>query len=89
MNNRGSQTAKEKRIARVVFWCLAPFMFAAFMRIFMLVFYFIFGTLLVWAIGRQFQGLVGAAAVATSLGFAAATVIYLYRQYETHILGHR
>jgi hypothetical protein len=81
------QTAKEKRVARIVFWCFAPLMFAGFMRIFMLVFYFIYGSLLIWILGRQYQGIVTVAAVVTSVGFAVATVVYLYRQYVVHILG--
>jgi len=82
-------TDKDKRVAKFLFWCLAPLLFGAFMRLFVLVFYFIYGSALIWLIGEQYRGLVQGAALLTALGFAGATLVYLYRQFRIHILDER
>lgn len=83
------QTDKDTRVAKFLFWCLAPLLFAAFMRLFVLVFYFIYGSALIWLFGEQYKGFVHGAALVTASGFAAATLVYLYRQFRFHILDER
>ena len=76
-------------MAKFLFWCLAPFIFASFMRLFVLVFYFIYGQVLIWSFGARYSSMIRAAAIITASGFAMATLVYLYRQYRFHILEER
>ena len=89
MKNFTLQGKKDKRIGKILFWCLAPFIFASFMRLFVLVFYFIYGQVLIWSFGARYSSTVRAAAIITASGFAMATLLYLYRQYRIHILEER
>jgi hypothetical protein len=78
---------REKRIGKIVFWCLAPFLFAAFVRLFMLFFYFIYGTLFILVFGEKIETVRFALAVICSLAFSVAAVAYIYKKYTRHILN--
>ena len=78
---------REKRIAKIVFWCVSPFVFAGLLRLFFLFFYFIYGMILLWIVGGRYHLIILALASATAVGFSVAVVLLLYRGFKAHILG--
>jgi len=59
------------------------------MRLFYLIFRYVFGTLVIQLIGVEHKSLIILIATLTSTGFTVAVIVYLYRQYKTHILGEK
>ncbi len=76
-----------KNAPKIVFWVVSPFIFIGFLRLFFLVFYFIYGWLLMLILGREYHTPILVLAGATSLTFTIYVVMYLYRQYVKHIIG--
>ncbi|MGD9175338.1 MAG: hypothetical protein PVF29_14330 [Desulfobacterales bacterium] len=70
-----------------MFWCISPFLFLAFFRLFWLVFGFIYGGLLSLILGSQLRGLITIVSIATALVFTILTYRYLYQQFKKHIIG--
>ena len=83
------QNHKEKRIAKIMFWCFTPFFFAAFMRFFFLIFNYIYGTLIVILLGKKYAYIITAIAFVTSLFFTIAVCSFLWKEYKKHILEIR
>jgi hypothetical protein len=79
--------SNEKRTLRILFWCISPFLFLAFFRLFWLVFGFIYGGLLSLILGSQLRGLITIVSIATALVFTILTYRYLYQQFKKHIIG--
>ena len=79
-------TPREIRIAKIVFWCVSPIMFAGLVRLFFLVFYFIFGMLLLWIFGVKYNPVIFWLAVLAAVGFTAAALVILYRMFKIHVL---
>jgi hypothetical protein len=83
---KNSEASREKRILTFLFWCLAIFIFAAFLRLFWILFHFVYGTMLVWILGKKFEGVVAALAFITALIFSIATFRHIYLQFKKHII---
>jgi hypothetical protein len=83
------QNNKEKRIAKIMFWCFTPFFFAAFMRFFFLIFNYLYGTLIVIILGKKYAHIITAIAVVPSLFFTIAVCSFLWKEYKKHILEIR
>jgi hypothetical protein len=81
-----TQIHKEKRIAKIMFWCCTPFFFAAFMRFFYIIFKYIYGTFLVLILGQKYADIITAIALLTSLFFTLAVCSLLWKEYKKHIL---
>ncbi|MGD8961781.1 MAG: hypothetical protein PVH43_04670 [Desulfobacterales bacterium] len=79
--------SNEKRTLKILFWCISPFLFLAFFRLFWLVFGFIYGGLLSLILGSQLRGLITIVSIATALVFTILTYRYVYQQFKKHIIG--
>lgn len=77
----------EKRTLKILFWCFSPIFFLAFLRLYWLVFGFIYGGLLAWILGSRFTGAIAAVSIVTALVFTVLTCRYLYIQFKRHIIG--
>ena len=77
----------EKKTLKILFWCLTPFVFLAFFRLFWLFFGFIYGGLLSLVLGSQFTGIIAVFSFLTSLVFTVLTCRWLYIQFKKHIIG--
>ena len=73
-------------IGKVIFWCLMPLFFAAFVRFYSAVFHLIYGILFTAIFGDRAMGAVFTISLLTSIGFAVATCLFLWKQYKKHIL---
>lgn len=81
------QSGEEEKTLKILFWCITPFLFLAFFRLFWLVFGFIYGGLLSLILGSQFTGYITVVSIATALIFTGLTFRYVYRQFNKHIIG--
>ncbi|MFP4533494.1 MAG: hypothetical protein ACLFNS_12505 [Desulfobacterales bacterium] len=77
---------REKRTAKIVFWCASPIMFAGIVRLFFLVFYFMFGMLFLAIFGVKYNLVILAMAIAASALSTIAALVILYRMFKKHIL---
>ncbi len=77
---------RERKNAKIVFWCASPIMFLGLARLFFLFFYFVYGLLLYWILGGRFHTVILVLATATSIFFSGAVVVLLYRMFKVHIL---
>ncbi len=75
-----------KKRLKILFWCISPFLFLAFLRLYWMLFQFIYGTLFIILFGKQFADTIAIIALITSLLFAVFTFAYIYRQYKKHII---
>lgn len=73
-------------MAKILFWCLLPLFFIVFMRLFFILFNFIYGTFLVYLLGKNFSDIITGVAIVTSLIFTVATLLVLWKEYKKHIL---
>ena len=73
-------------IGNVIFWCLMPLFFAAFVRFYSAVFHLVYGILLIAIFGDKAGGAVLIISLLTSLVFSIATCLLLWKQYKKHIL---
>jgi hypothetical protein len=83
VNNHSS---KWKMIGKIIFWCLMPLFFAAFVRFYSAIFHLIYGILLIAIFGDKATGAVLIISLLTSLAFSIATCSILWKQYKKHIL---
>ena len=81
------QSSKEKRVARIIFWCLIPFFFAAFIRFYSAIFNLILGTTLAIIFGDDHLYVIVAFSFVAAIPLSAATCLFLWRQYDKHILA--
>ena len=77
---------REKRIAKIIFWCFTPFFFIAFLRFFFMIFNFIYGTILRFIFGKKYGDIITVIAIFTALFFTVAVCSMLWKQYKKHIL---
>ncbi len=63
-----------------------PIYFAVFMRLFFILFNFIYGALLVYILGKHFSSIITGVAIVTSLIFSVAALSILWNEYKKHIL---
>ena len=73
-------------MAKIMFWCLTPLFFVVFMRLFFILFNFIYGTFLVYIVGKNFSSIITGVAIINSLIFTVATLFILWKEYKKHIL---
>jgi hypothetical protein len=78
---------KETRLLKLLFWCLSPLIFVAFLRIFALVFHFICGTALRILLGAEYDTPVLILSWVAAIGFTIAVMVWLYGQFLRHIVG--
>ena len=80
---------KEKRLLKILFWCLAaPMMALMFFRLFFVLFRFVYGTVLILLLGQQATQSVLVMSIATALIFTIGAIGYAYNQLKIHIIGH-
>ncbi len=68
-----SQSIKEKKAARIIFWCLMPFFFAAFLRFYSPIFHLIYGTVFTVIFGGESVAVVFIISLVTTTAFSIAT----------------
>jgi hypothetical protein len=81
-----NETERNKRNLKIVFWCFSPILFPVFLRLYWMLFQFVYGTLLVIVFGKKFSGIIAVLALITSILFAIFTFSFLYKQYKKHII---
>jgi hypothetical protein len=82
----GNQSGKGKMVGKIIFWCLMPLFFAAFVRFYSAVFQLIYGIILTAIFGDKAIGAVFIISLLTSIAFSIATCSFLWKQYKKHIL---
>jgi hypothetical protein len=75
-----------KKRLNILFWCISPFLFLAFLRLYWILFQFVYGTVFIILFGKQFAGAIIVTALITSIVFAVLTFKYIYKQYKKHIV---
>jgi hypothetical protein len=79
---------KEKRLLKILFWCLAaPMMALMFFRLFFVLFRFVYGAALILLLGEQVAQPVLILSVISALVFTAGAIRYAYRLLKIHILN--
>ena len=77
----------EKKTLKILFWCFTPIFFLVFLRLFWVLFGFVYGGLLALVLGSRFTGAITVGSFLTALVFTLLTCRYMYRQYKRHIIG--
>jgi hypothetical protein len=81
------QFNREKLAAKILFWIIAvPAIFTFFLRIFFILFNYVFGYLIVQIIGKDYTNAVAVIALTASLGFTIGVIVWVHKQYKKHIL---
>ena len=75
-----------KKHLKILFWCISPLLFLAFLRLYWILFQFVYGTLFIVLLGKQFAGAISVTALITSIVFTILTFKYIYKQYQKHIV---
>ncbi len=79
---------QERAIANLRFWCLVvPIVAGVFLRLFCVLFNFGYGFVVFLIFGQAYAGLVAAVALLTALGFTVGVLVWVYSQYQKHILA--
>ncbi len=79
---------QERAIANLLFWCLVvPIVAGVFLRLFFVLFNFGYGFVVFLIFGQAYAGLVAAVALLTALGFTVGVLVWVYTQYQQHILA--
>jgi len=76
----------EKIRLNILFWCISPFLFLAFLRLYWMLFQFVYGTFFIILFGKQFTVAISVTALITSIVFTILTFKYIYKQYKKHIV---
>jgi hypothetical protein len=82
----GNRSNKWNMIGKIIFWCLMPLFFVAFVRFYSAVFYLIYGVILTAIFGDKAIGAVFVISLLTSIALSVATCSFLWKQYKKHIL---
>ena len=77
---------RDRRTAKIVFWCVSPIMFAGLVRLFFLFFYFGLGMFMLWLLGARHHAVIFWSAIVLSSGFTIAALVILYRLFKTRLL---
>ena len=83
---RDRESLKEKKVAKIVFWCFMPFFFAAFVRFYLAIFNLVFGVTLALIFGLESVRGIMIVSLVTSVACSIATCFVLWKQYKKHIL---
>lgn len=87
MNTRDSKK-KEGRIIKFFFWCMvAPIMFSVFIRLFFVLFRYIYTPVISLIIGQSIDNLLFILSAITALIFTIGTIGYTYKQLNKHIIN--
>ena len=78
----------EKKALKILFWCITPILFFVFLRLFWVLFGFIYGGLLSLVLGSRFIDIIAVFSFLTSLVFTVLTCRWLYLQFKKHIIGN-
>ena len=81
-----NETIRLKKRLKILFWCFSPILFLAFLRLYWMLFQFVYGTLFIVLLGKQFASTIAIISLITSIGFTIFTFAYIYRQYKKHII---
>jgi hypothetical protein len=81
-------SSREKTVAKILLWIVVvPISFAAFMRLFFLFFYYVYGMLFMAIFGTEYGGAVFGVSILTSVGFTAGVVCWICQGYRKHVVG--
>ena len=80
------ETKQEKKQLNILFWCLSPVLFIVFLRLYWMLFQFVYGTLVIIILGNQFKGFIAVTALISSILFSGFTFFYIYQQFKKHII---
>jgi len=78
----------DKKILKILFWCISPLLFIAFFRLFWLVFGFVFGGIIYLILGARFATTIGMVSIGTALVFTTLAFRWLYVQYKKYFLNN-
>jgi len=81
-----NETIRLKKRLKILFWCISPLIFLAFLRLYWMLFHFVYGTLFIILFGKQFASTIAIISLITSIVFTIFTFTYIYRQYKKHII---
>jgi hypothetical protein len=77
---------KEKRLLILLFWCFSGIIFPVFLRLFWVLFAFIYGGIIVLIFGKAVENIVAILAILSSLVFSVGAFVWLYRQFKKHLV---
>jgi hypothetical protein len=81
------ESNREKTVAAVLLWTVVvPVSVVAFLRLFFLFFYYVYGMLFMAVFGSEYGGAVFSVSILTSAGFTAGVVYWIYKGYQKHVL---
>ena len=86
MKKLTNKLVSDKRSAKIMLWILTPLLLPIFVEFYWIIFGYIYGFIAVKIIGYKYTGAVLLIAFLTSILFAIATYILLYKQYKKHII---
>jgi hypothetical protein len=75
-----------KKRLNILFWCISPLIFLAFLRLYWMLFQFVYGTLFIVLFGKKIVGAIIVTALITSIVLTILTFKYIYKQYKKHIV---
>lgn len=79
---------KEKRLIKLLFWCLAaPMLALMFFRLFFVLFRMVYGSFLIVVLGAQVTNTVWILSLLTALVFTAGAILYTYNLLKVHIIN--
>lgn len=81
-----NQSLREKRAAKMIFWCLMPFFFGGFIRFYLAIFNLVIGVTLGIIFGDRKSTALFSISLVISIAFSSATCLLLWKQYKKHIL---
>jgi hypothetical protein len=82
----GNDLSGERKTLRILFWCFTPLIFIVFLRMFWMLFHFVYGRFFIFLLGKEYEGAVSMIALLTALVFAVGTMKYLYGQFKKHLM---
>jgi hypothetical protein len=77
---------REKKVAKIIFWCLMPFFFAGFVRFYLAIFNLVFGIAMAFIFGVESVRGIMIVSLVISIACSIATCFVLWKQYRKHIL---
>jgi hypothetical protein len=77
---------KGKSAAKIVFWCLMPFIFGGVVRFYFAILSLVFGTTFGVLFGGRHLNAIFVTTLVVSIAFSLATCLLLWKQYRKHIL---
>jgi len=85
--NETESKKKEGRIIKLFFWfMIAPFMFLVFIRLFFILFSFLYAPVVLFVMGSIANNLLFALSAITALVFTVGAIAWIYKQLKIHII---